>query len=110
MSEPLVIETITDTYLPLAGGGVNTLRKVSDKYEALNPGDIVQMEYRAAVGEGAFATEKLIVASMVVGDLDALCEAHAKRNHGKLTPAKLRERMLELYSDPDAQYVVIYFV
>lgn len=80
----LTMETITGSYLPLAGrDGTNTIRKLSAKYADLLPGDIVTMEYRTAIGAPAFATETLKVAS--VARHWSLAETvlhHGGDNHG----------------------------
>lgn len=112
--EPIVMETITDQYVfnSLAGGGQNTIRKLSEKYETIGPGDVVLMEYRKAVGEPALAVEKLVVASVAVAPLEVIVVEHGGNNHGVARGPELEALIVDRYGndDPEAPYLAIYFM
>lgn len=106
--------TVTDKYLPLAGGG-NTMRKVSDKYRSMRPGDTVQMDYGPADAEKVDivvkATEHLEVASVVFGPYADVMGNHAYANHGDASPDELHAFFVECYGElaDDVEFMAIYF-
>lgn len=106
-----IMETITDTYNPLAGGGKNTIRKMSAKYAVFAPGQLVLMEYKTALDEAPFARELLRVSGMASSNLANIIHNHCASNHGCLNEADLHTVLLGHYGNESQQddFVAIYF-
>lgn len=109
------METLTDTYLPLTGGGHNTIRKASDKYLEMRPGEVVEMRYGPIGKNGEVATlarEKLAVCSVAIGTYADIIKHHLYANHGDMTPTEARAFFEECYGEfeDDAEFVAIYFM
>jgi hypothetical protein len=85
-------------YMPLTPG-MNTIRLLSEKYENIQPGDIIRMQYNLAGDE--YGIETVVVKSVHVSSLTAICLAHARHNHVYFNqaPNVLRDQMLNLYGE-----------
>lgn len=108
--------TVTDKYMPLTGSGRNTIRKMSDKYRDMRPGDTVSMDYGPADAEKVdiepFAREELVVASMAVASFKNILLYHVHSNHGETWwPDDMRKFFVDCYGDfeDDTEFVAIYF-
>ncbi|AAT69491.1 gp15 [Alphaproteobacteria phage PhiJL001] len=122
--------TLTDEYMPLlTDGPSNTIRKLSEKYENMMPGQMVEMTYVPAeyvtedgkVVEGAIlATERLTVSGVVIAPYQQIIAHHLFMNHGALADqatdhfekiGKTREFFEKCYGEVNDldMYMAIYF-
>ena len=112
------METIGDLH-SLAGTGLNTFRKLSDKYHTMKPGDVVRMSYYDEADPETRTLlwqELLKVRAMVVGPLGRLLAEHADSNHqviaeGESAEDALSWTMIEHYGvhSVDDPFVAIYY-
>lgn len=109
-----------EEYYPIAGLGVNSIRKYKSKLKEMKPGDIVVMDHfeRWADPEkdGPIVTEVLEVASIVVlryGTLFKGSQLHLSMNHSLRDSTKFEVQQFfeKCYDDLDENqvFVVIYF-
>ena len=110
--------TVTDKYddtQSLAGTGQNTIRKASDKYRAMRPGDVVQMDFGPADAEGVdiviHATEYLTVTSVVIAPYADIMNIHHAMNHGAMDEDTMHEFLKKCYGDftNSTEFVAVYF-
>lgn len=119
----LVMITVGE-YQPLAGSGLNTIRRLSSKYEQLRPGDTVTMYYGILAKEGEEEAiegsglakingiEQLVVASTVILPYFVLMDVHMIENHGNLSSREeFDDFFRETYNglEESDRYVAIYF-
>ena len=103
-------------YVAAAGGGRNTIRRMSDKYQHLMPGSLVHMEYGTELNENGRLTqvpvvETLEVASVVIGPYHLVVPPHAEKNHGGMNLKQLTQFFRKCYEDfhETQDFMVIYF-
>ena len=103
-------------YQPLAGLGLNTIRRSSFKYTNLKPGDEVRMIYATELDDNdepveVLATEILTVTAVVIASYETIMQHHARTNHGGTSPQALREHFEKCYPDfkDDDEFMAIYF-
>lgn len=108
-------------YQPLAGRGANTIRRLSDKYTKIGPGDIVRMRYATDFDPevpteptAVIATELLRVSAVVIGNFHEIISSHGLCNHAVEDGAEIDDLIAHLErSYPDApegsEYIAIYF-
>jgi len=106
-------------YCPLAGTNRNTFRRYSEKYETLQPGDLVFMQYATEfddndVPTSVHASEWLTVASVAIGPYKTLKMHHLPRNHGDMDPLACDTFFERCYGIKDgelaeATFMAIYF-
>ncbi len=109
------METIGN-YWPLVNHG-NTIRKMSDKYIDIQPGDTVTMIYRPFEGGVVLAKERLSVRAVVIGPFEEMVYYHWENNHSADRDAVLDMEVIyktfeNLYGPFDSvhdDFVVIYF-
>ncbi len=105
--------------------GKNTIRKASDKYQHLLPGDDVTMTYCDTVDDegepvGVHAIEDLVVSSISRASFDAICKHHLLDNHavtggdiGSRSREEVERHLIELYKldtyAEEQQFLAIYF-
>ena len=95
-------------YFPAAG--LNTIRKVKEAYERLNPGDRVDMEYVDVVGGPVIARERLVVRAIAYGSFSAILDAHWETNHGGWSSHIGGCRVIrDLYGTDEGEFCAIYF-
>lgn len=113
--------TITDmktigSYQPIAGLGMNTIRKMSSKYADLSIGDQVEMIYQDTIdSDDQNGVERLVVSSLAMVPYGALFNdaiMHLEMNHGRWNSEdEFNDFMEQCYgaiSEDDA-FLVVYF-
>jgi hypothetical protein len=101
----------------LAGSGRNTIRKFSDKYAELEPGDLVKMIYVSQMAnseqpEIIDATEILEIASVVIASYEVIQANHFHLNHGRFAKQTDMDSFFrEVYPkcSRDDMFMAIYF-
>lgn len=107
------MECVGPTYSPLAGTGLNTIRRAKPEYQALRPGSEVTMVHRREEGGEIIAEEALAVSSLVFGTFRTITFHHWPNSHGRhRSMESLRLRLQSLYNgavgDGD-MFCAIYF-
>lgn len=101
-------------YQPIAGLGLNTIRKMKPKYADLAIGDEVEMiyQYQSDAVTVMNGVERLKVKSLAMIPFCALMDSlHVEMNHSGLNNEELLDKMLEFYGEFDTtdDFLVIYF-
>lgn len=98
---------------PLAGSGLNTIRKFSSKYRDLKVGYVIEMNHQDGEGN-VFAVEQLTISSIAIVSWSEMDRAwfhnsHGEKNHGR--GLYYRDGFEEFYGkqEDDDQFIVIYF-
>lgn len=111
--------TVGELYTPLAGTGQNTMRRLSQEYSELVPGDLVNMTWTPELDEngeprGVIALERLCVTSFVILPYAAMLRSvHLVRNHGRFGGPETAHDFFRLVYDPtpenETEFMAIYF-